>query len=576
MSHEKKTTADELYHIWLEKASETLRYELEDIADDAEDISDRFFQPLAFGTGGLRGVIGAGTNRMNIHTVGLATQALADWLGHKGSVAIARDSRSKSKEFSEAAACVLAANGITVHFSRELQPTPVLSYAVRKLGCSGGIVITASHNPAIYNGYKCYGPDGGQMTDDSAHQVEACMARLDIFTDVKTGGFDGFAGQGLINYIDDDFIEGYLDAVQSCQVEPEAAAKAGLRVVYTPLCGAGNKPVRAILRRIGVTVEVVAEQENPDGNFPRCPFPNPQYAEAFDAARDVAEDLKKNGTPADLLLATDPDCDRVGIAVRDGEAYTLMSGDEVGALMLDYLLSRRKENGTLSERPVAVKSIVTSAIADKICAEHGCELRACLTGFKYIGEIITNLETAGEAQRFVMGYEESYGYLAGTYARDKDAVFGAMMICEMASYYKLQGRSLLEVMAGLYDKHGYYVHRQVSMKFEGESGMDQMAGIMDGLRGHKPSEIAGVPVVDWLDYKASVKSVGGSESAIGLPKSNVLEFVGADGSILTARPSGTEPMLKFYFTAALSTAALSTARLDAMEKFVRDFVRDQD
>lgn len=563
----------EKYNRWMCAVTDSeLLEELRSVKDDEDAINDRFYRPLEFGTGGMRGVIGAGSNRINIHTVGLATQALADWLAPKPgthSVAIAHDSRNKSDVFAAAAAATLAANGITAYIFRELQPTPVLSYTVRKLGCSAGIVITASHNPAKYNGFKCYGADGCQMTDLHAGEVEACMSKLDIFDDVRTGDFDCFVASGLIKYIDDSLLESYLDKVQACAVERDACAKAGLSVIYTPLCGTGNKPVRAILGRIGITdVTVVPEQEKPNGSFPRCPFPNPEIREAFDASLELAE-----SKPADLLLATDPDCDRVGIAVRDGDGYTLMSGNEVGAVMLDYLLSRRAARGTLSDKPVAVKSIVTSALADRIAEAHGCELRSCLTGFKYIGEIMSKLDAAGESDRFVMGYEESYGYLTGNYARDKDAVVGSMMICEMASYYKLQGKSLLDVIAEIYEKYGYYSHRLLSMEFEGEAGMKHMAEIMAALRQNKPTEVAGSAVAVCCDYMESVRYENGSQTPIALPKSNVLEFTMTDGSILTARPSGTEPKIKFYLTAAESTAQLSAQRLDAMEKYVRSTIK---
>ncbi|MCL2486153.1 MAG: phospho-sugar mutase [Oscillospiraceae bacterium] len=577
MLSDKKSDAQKMYERWLATVEGDLLGELESIKGDNDAISDRFFRPLGFGTGGLRGVIGAGTNRMNIHTVGLATQALADWMGHTGSAAIAYDSRDKSDVFAKAAACVLAANGVTAHIFGELQPTPALSYAVRKLGCGAGVVITASHNPSIYNGYKCYGPDGCQMTDNSAGEVEEAMAGLDIFDDVKFGGFgdlnknfDDLMSRGLIKFIPDDFIEGYLDEVQKSQVEPDAAREAGLSVIYTPLCGAGNVPVRKILARIGVEAVVVPEQEHPDGDFPRCPFPNPEIREAFDAALELAEFRRLHEMTADLLLATDPDADRVGIAVWDGGKYRLMSGNEVGALMLHYLLSRRNERGTLPEKPVAVRSIVTSAIADRIAADYGCELRVCLTGFKYIGEIMTELEKAGEESRFVLGYEESYGYLTGNYARDKDAVLGAMIICEMAAFYKLGGKTLLDVMEEIYGRYGCYAHRQVNKSFEGESGMRQMTGIMQDLREHKPAEIAdGVKVVGWCDYLESKRARGGESFVIDLPKSNVLEFECADGSILTARPSGTEPKIKFYLTAAGDSHESSKARLDRMETYVR-------
>ncbi|MCL2108176.1 MAG: phospho-sugar mutase [Oscillospiraceae bacterium] len=562
-------TVNEIYRVWCEKASGDLGEELRSIAGNDAEINERFYRMLEFGTGGLRGVIGAGTNRMNVHTVALAAQGMADWLLAKGgtpSVAIGRDSRNKSDVFAETAACVLAANGVQVYYFREIQPTPMLSFAVRELKCSAGIVIPASHNPAQYNGFKCNGADGCQFTDKNAREVEAVMAGLDVFDDVKLGfSFDEFVEQGKIKYISDELIEKYLGCVQACQVEREAARSADLRVVYTPLCGAGNKPVREILRRIGVHVTVVSEQEEPNGDFPRCPKPNPEIREAFLAAEEVAAELMQKGEPADLLIATDPDCDRVGIEVLRNGNYVPMTGNEVGALMLDYLLSRRRANGTLPLNPVAVKTIVTTALADEICREYGCELRSCLTGFKYIGEIITNLELEGQENRFVMGFEESYGYLAGTYARDKDAVVGAMLISEMAAYYKLQGKTLLDVMQELYSKYGYYLHKQLNMDFEGQAGMERIMAIMTGLRENKPAEIAGIEVVAHRDY---------AENIHGLPLANVIEFLCKDGSILTARPSGTEPKIKFYLTAAGQTLQLSQQRIAEIAEYTHNYVRN--
>jgi len=430
-------TVNELYELWLTKVDDSeLLAELKAAAGNAEEINDRFFQTLAFGTGGLRGVIGAGTNRMNIYTVGLASQALAAWVlenGKSKSVAIGYDSRIKSDVFARTAAAVLAANGVKVYIYPELVPTPCVSWAVRELGCDSGIVITASHNPAKYNGFKCYAPEGYQMTDEGAAQIEALMRSFDIFDDVKRGDFEQLLAEGTIEYIGQEVMDKFLDAVASAAVNPGICKGSGMKVIYTPLCGTGNKPVRAILERIGVEdVTVVACQELPDGNFPRAPFPNPEIREAFEAALELTETV-----PADLLLATDPDCDRVGIAVRNEQGeYELLSGNETGALMLDYVLSQRAAKGTLPEAPLAVKTIVTSVLAEKIAAAYGVELRNVLTGFKYIGEIVTDLEKEGKADRFVMGYEESYGYLFGSHVRDKDAVVASMMICEMAAYYK--------------------------------------------------------------------------------------------------------------------------------------------
>ena len=556
-----------LYQIWREKAeAEDIAAELKAVEGQDEDISDRFYRYLEFGTGGLRGVLGAGTNRMNIYTVSMAAQALADYLTAKGgsnAVAIGYDSRHKSPDFAKCAAATLAMNGVKAYVFTELEPTPIVSYAVRELGCTAGIMITASHNPAKYNGFKCYGGDGCQMTDGAAGEVYACMQKLDIFDDVKRGDFDALMAQGLIEWIDQSLIERFLDAVEASSVNPGLCKDAGLKVIYTPLCGAGNKPVRAILKRIGIDdVTVVPEQEQPNGDFPTCPYPNPEIRQAFECALKLAETVQP-----DLLLATDPDSDRVGIAVKSDEGYTLMSGNEVGALMMNYMLSCRKEQGTLPQNPVCVNTIVTSDLGGRIAEKYGCELRKVLTGFKYIGEIIGWLEADGEKERFIMGYEESYGYLCGTYARDKDAVVASMMICEMAAYYKKQGKSLLDVMKEIYEEFGYYRNRLLNYAFEGESGMKFMNGVMDGLRRNAPTEIAGEKVISVSDYKLSVMKnlADGTESEIKLPKSNVLAYKLENGGSFIVRPSGTEPKIKVY-AAAVGTLDSADARLDAYEK----------
>ena len=558
-----------LYQTWLEKASaEDILAELKAVEGQDKEISDRFYRYLEFGTGGLRGVIGAGTNRMNVYTVSMAAQALADYLKNKDSdaaqsVAIGYDSRNKSTDFAKCAAATLASNGIKVHIFPELEPTPVLSYAVRELHCSAGIVITASHNPAKYNGFKCYGSDGCQMTDGAAGEVYAFMQKLDIFDDVKRGDFDELMAQGLIHWIDDSLVEKFLDAVEACSINPGLCKDAGLKVVYTPLCGAGNKPVRAILKRIGIDeVTVVPEQEKPDGNFPTCPFPNPEIRQAFECALKLAETVQP-----DLLLATDPDSDRVGIAVKSAEGYTLMSGNEVGAMMLNYMLSCRKAQGNLPKNPVCVSTIVSSDLGTVIAEKYGCEMRRVLTGFKYIGEIIGQLEAAGEKDRFIMGYEESYGYLCGTYARDKDAVVAAMMICEMAAYYKKQGKTLLEVMDEIYTEFGYYRNRLLNYEFFGQEGVEFMNSVMDQMRHNPPAEIAGDKVLTVSDYYLSVRKnmTDGTESEIKLPKSNVLAYKLENGGSFIVRPSGTEPKIKVY-TAAVGSIESAEAKLDEFEK----------
>lgn len=542
-----------LYNEWLEKADADpdLKVELENIKGNDDEILDRFYRSLEFGTAGLRGVIGAGTNRMNVYTVGRATQGLADYLNDNydsPSVAIGYDSRIKSDYFSRESAEILAANGIKVYIYDELEPTPCLSYAVRKLKASGGIIITASHNPAKYNGYKCYNSKGYQMTDDEAAQTYEYIKKVDYFTDIKKVDFDSALSDGKIEYIGEKLIESFLDEVQKQCINPDIVRKANLKVIYTPLNGTGNKPVRKILDRIGVkNVYVVPKQEKPDGNFPTCPFPNPEIKQVFELGLEMN---KKIG--ADILLATDPDCDRVGIAVPDDSGkLVLMSGNEVGAMLLNYILSQKKEKGLLSDNSIAVKSFVSTDLAEVIAKKYNCKFKNLLTGFKYIGELVTNLESEGRASNFVMGFEESYGYLAGTHARDKDAVVASMLICEMAAYYKTKNMNLVDVMESLYEEFGFYANVVESYTFEGASGMEKMASIMDGLRTNAPSKIAGYDVVSVSDYEASktVFANGRADEKIELPKSNVLAYGLTDGNKLIVRPSGTEPKIKAYITA---------------------------
>lgn len=544
---------NELYNLWLEKATADpdLKKELLGVKGNDDEVLDRFYRSLEFGTAGLRGVIGAGTNRMNYYTVGRATQGLADFLNkhfENPSIAIGYDSRIKSEYFSVEAAKTLAANGIKVYLYEELEPTPCLSFAIRHFKTSSGIILTASHNPAKYNGYKCYNENGYQMTDEEASETYDFIQKVDYFTGIKTMDFDEAKEKGLIEYMGQDVIDLFLDEVIKQCVNMGICEKANLNVIYTPLNGTGNKPVRKILDRIGVkNIHIVPEQENPDGNFPTCPFPNPEIKQAFECALKLAENVKP-----DLLLATDPDCDRVGIAVNNGNGeFQLMTGNEVGAMLLNYLLSQKKEQGTLSKNSIAVKSFVSTDLAEVIAKKYNCTFKNLLTGFKYIGELITQLESEGRSEDFVMGFEESYGYLAGTHARDKDAVVASMLICEMAAYYKAQGKTLIDVMNGLYDEFGYYCNTVQSYTFEGASGMEKMAAIMDGLRVNKPSSFAGYEVTKIDDYKTSkstdVKT--GKESEITLPKSNVLAYTLTDGNKVIVRPSGTEPKIKAYITA---------------------------
>lgn len=542
---------NELYSLWCKNAVEDpdLSAELESIADVPAEINDRFYRDLEFGTGGLRGVIGAGTYRMNIYTVAKATQGLANYVNsvtENGKVAIAYDSRNKSDLFAKTAASVFAANGIKVYIYSELMPTPMLSFAVRRLKCDAGVVVTASHNPGKYNGYKAYGPDGCQLTLEASEKVLEMIEKVDTFGGVKKDNFDEAIKSGKIEYIENWLIEEYLDNVQKQSISPDICAKSDFKVIYTPLYGTGNKPVRAILKRIGVNdVTVVSEQELPNGNFPTTPFPNPEIRQVFECALELAKTVKP-----DLLLATDPDCDRVGIAVKSGDEFVLMSGNEVGALLLNYVLSRRTALGTMPQNPIAVKTIVTSALCEKIAANYNCELINVLTGFKFIGEQILLLENKGEDNRYVFGFEESYGYLAGSYVRDKDAVVASMLICEMACYYKSIGKTLLDVYADIEEKYGVYLNTQNSYTCEGQQGMLRMKEIMDDFRKNSPAEIGGYKVAGIFDYDESISTdvVSGKTSEITLPKSNVLEYRLENGASVIIRPSGTEPKIKVYLS----------------------------
>lgn len=540
------------YNEWLENAVEDkdLTAELESIKNNEDEIYDRFYTALKFGTAGLRGIIGAGTNRMNIYVVRQATQGLANYVLKKygnGSVAISHDSRIKADLFMNEAARVLAANGIKVYITSELQPTPVLSYLVRYFKCQAGIMVTASHNPAAYNGYKAYGEDGCQMTDVAANTVYDEISKLDMFKDVKIADFDEAVKNGMIEYVDESVYDTYLEKVMEQQVNPGVCKGADLKVVYTPLNGTGNKLVRKVLGKIGVNdVVVVPEQELPDGNFTTCPYPNPEIKEALAKGLELCEKEQP-----DLLLATDPDADRVGIAVKDYDgSYRLISGNEDGVMLTNYILSCKKASGKLPEKPVVVKTIVTTKLINKLCEKYGCELKNVLTGFKYIGEVILNLEKKHEENRYLFGFEESYGYLSGTYVRDKDAVVASMLVCEMAAYYKKQGKSLAEVIDGLYEEFGYYLNQTYSFEFDGAAGMQKMSDIMTAVRDNTPKSIAGYDVVKVSDYllRKETDVATGSVTDIDLPKSNVIALHLADDNAVIIRPSGTEPKIKLYIT----------------------------
>ncbi len=536
-----------------------------DAGDDSAAV-DAFFQDLAFGTAGLRGTLGAGTNRMNIYTVGRATQGFADYLNanfENPSVAIARDSRNKGELFVKVTASILAANGIVAHVYPKISPVPTLSFAVRDLGCSGGICMTASHNPAAYNGYKAYGPDGCQITSEAAKAISASIANTDAFSGVKTMGFDEAVASGMVKWIDDAVLERYYDAVLSKSVSSlsaEQVAEAPLKLVYTPLNGTGLIPVTTVLERAGITdITVVPEQREPNGDFPTCPYPNPEIREAMQKGIDLCEEVHP-----DLLLATDPDADRVGVACKDGDDYTLLTGNEMGVLLLDYIARMRSERGEDLSDKVAVTTIVSSAMVDALAAEYGFELRRCLTGFKYIGDIITELSDAGQVDRFIFGFEESYGYLSGDHVRDKDAVNASLLICQMAQDYKLRGMNLAQAMRALYEKHGWWLNRTASVSFPGAAGAETMRGIMAKLREQAPSELADRAVEAVVDYEGGVN---------GLPSANVVEFDVEGGNKVIVRPSGTEPKIKLYVFAKDADRAAADALLDALEAAGRELLK---
>ena len=555
----------ELLDTWVENVTDPeLAEELKQMKEsgDKDVITDAFFQDLAFGTAGLRGTLGAGTNRMNIYTVGRATQGFANYLNEtfeNPTVAIARDSRNKGELFVKTTAAILAANGVTAYVYPRISPVPTLSWATRYLKCSGGICMTASHNPAPYNGYKAYGPDGCQITSEAAAAISAAMEATNPFTDVKTMDFDEAVAQGLVKWIDDEVLDAYYDAVVSKSVNnltDEQVASAPLKLVYTPLNGTGLIPVTTVLNKVGITdITIVPEQKDPDGNFPTCPYPNPEIREAMQKGIDLCKEVKP-----DLLLATDPDADRVGVACADGDDYTLITGNEMGVLLLDYICKMRAERGEDLKTKVAVTTIVSSAMVDSLAEKYGFELRRCLTGFKYIGDIITGLSDAGEVDRFIFGFEESYGYLSGDHVRDKDAVNASMLICQMAQYYRLKDMNLVDAIKALYEEFGYYLNKTISLSYPGADGSAKMASIMAGLRESAPTELAGTAVDRVVDY---------GEGVNGLPKANVIEFDLATGDKIIIRPSGTEPKIKAYLFAKGATKEDAEKLLDTLEEAAR-------
>ena len=551
------------YKRWLSADLEdpALTEELKKIEGQDEEIKERFAVALKFGTAGLRGILGAGSNRMNIYVVRQATQGLANWVKTQGGnqlVAVSYDSRINSDVFAKETARVLAANGIKVRIYDALMPVPALSFATRYYKANAGVMITASHNPAKYNGYKAYGPDGCQMTDDAAAVVYAEIQNTDILSGAKLVSFEEGLASGMIEYVGDDCKEGLYDAIKACQVRPGLCKTAGLKLVYSPLNGSGLVPVTRILADIGIDdITIVPEQKYPDGNFPTCPYPNPEIFQALELGLKLATE-----TGADLMLATDPDADRVGIAMKcpDG-SYELVSGNEVGVLLLDYICEGRIEKGTMPKNAVAVKSLVSTPLADAVAANYGVEMRNVLTGFKWIGDQIARLENAGEVERFILGFEESYGYLAGPYVRDKDAVVGSMLICEMAAYYRSIGSSIKERLEGIYAKYGRYLNKIDSFDFPGLSGMDKMAGIMAGLREKPLTEIAGYKVTKTVDYADS--------AATGMPAANVLVYTLEGGATVIVRPSGTEPKVKTYYTTLGKDLAEAQAQKDVLAEALK-------
>ena len=546
---------NDIYAIWLHNAVDDadLVDELKALAGNEDGITDRFYTDLVFGTGGLRAVIGAGTNRVNIYTIGRATLGLARTLLSRTkspSVAIAYDSRIKSELFARHAACILAGHGITVHIFEKLMPTPALSFAVRALHCDAGIVITASHNPAQYNGYKAYGEDGCQITPDVADRILVEMEKCPYFPDEPTSSFKALLDRGDIRFISPTVVTSYIEAVKAQSIVTNRAGRNELSILYTPLNGSGRDCVLRVLSESGFTrVQMVPEQEYPDGHFPTCPVPNPETREALSLGLDLLKSIQ-----GDLLIATDPDCDRVGIAVRDGDEYALLSGNEVGILLFDYICKNRSVLNTMPNNPVLIKTIVTTEMVVPIAETYGVEVRDVLTGFKYIGEQIGLLEKAGEVDRYIFGFEESYGYLSGGYVRDKDAVNGTMLICEMAAHYHAKHKTLRKVLDDLYSQYGTYINHLQSLPFEGRDGLMTMQALIARLRDNPPDRIDEVSVLAFSDYLHATKNMAdGQILPLDLPLSDVLRFDLANNSTVVIRPSGTEPKLKIYYSAKADT-----------------------
>ena len=566
------------YNRWLneEKVDEALKNELQAIENEKE-IEDRFYKNLEFGTGGLRCKIAAGSNRMNVYTIGKATQGLATYLlKHKAepSVAIAYDSRNMSKEFADQAASVLAANGVKVFLYPSLRPTPMLSFTVRHLETDAGIVITASHNPKEYNGYKVYGNDGGQITDEAAKEILSYIDAADIFEDVKVMALEKAEKEGKLEYITEEVDKAYYHQVETLCIRKDLIKEKAseLKIIYTPIHGSGNIPVRTMLNKLGFTnVAVVKEQELPDGNFPTAPYPNPEDKRVFELAIEMAKE-----TAPDLIFGTDPDCDRIGVVVKESaDSYKVLTGNQVGILLSDYILNARKEMGTLSEQDTIVKTIVTSDMVKPIAMHYGTQVMDVLTGFKYIGEKIKEFLETG-ANNFVFGYEESYGYLSGDFVRDKDAVIASVLIAEMALYYRTQGKNLYEALEDLFKQYGYYREDLVSIQMEGKDGQEKIQAIISNLRENAPKEVGGIRVVRVEDYKLSkaYNVLEGAEEAIFLPTSNVMKFILEDGSWFVVRPSGTEPKMKIYVSIIGQDEKDATNKVENFKKQVLELVEN--
>ena len=571
----------EKYNRWLdsEYIDKSTKEELRNISDKKE-IEDRFYKDLEFGTGGLRGVIAAGDNRMNVYTVGKATQGLADYLLEKYnangsiSVSIAYDSRIMSKEFAETCAKTLCANGIKVNLFESLRPAPMLSYTVRHLKSQAGIVVTASHNPKQYNGYKVYGEDGGQVTDENANEILGCINEVDDFSAIKTMPYQEAIEKGLLNLIGEAVDKTYYEKVKSLTVRQDLVKEhaSDLNIIYTPLHGSGNIPVRRVLGELGYSsLHVVKDQELPDGTFPTASYPNPENPDVFEIALKLAEDINP-----DMIFGTDPDCDRIGVVVKNEKGeWKPLTGNQVGVLLTDYMISSMKENNALGLNPFIVKTIVTTEMAKTVADSYGVKTEDVLTGFKYIGEMIKNVHETGKGT-FILGFEESYGYLSGDFVRDKDAVIAAMLVCEMALFHKSRGKSLYEALMDLYEKHGYYKEKLISIELKGKDGQEKIKKSLHYLRHSMSRKVGEADIIRKLDYKTGIEKdiLKITESKIDLPRTNTLKFILEDGSAFVVRPSGTEPKMKIYLSVVGNSLEDSENKVDAFEKLVMEIIED--